>query len=96
MKTILATNHPPLRAYSESTLVALRSEAGLATDIFSGSDILADAAADADAIFSSWGMPTLTAEEIAAHLPRVRAVFYAAGSVQAFARPFLEHGIRVY
>ena len=115
MKTILSTNHPPLRAYSESTLAALRSEAGLAQfsgcggvapqisgcggvapRVFTSADILADAAADADAIFSSWGMPTLTAEEIAAHLPRLRAVFYAAGSVQFFARPFLERGIRVY
>ena len=59
-------------------------------------DILAGAAADADAIFSSWGMPALTPDEIAAHLPRLRALFYAAGSVQEFARPFLARGVRVW
>ena len=59
-------------------------------------EVLAGAAADADVIFSSWGMPAFTSDEIAAHLPRVRALFYAAGSVQGFARPFLERGVRVY
>ena len=47
-----------------------------------------------EVVFSTWGMPNLTAEQIAA-LPNLRAVFYAAGSVQGFARPLLEHGIRV-
>ena len=93
----LATNAPPLRAYSESTLASLRSEAGLsAGPAFSREDILAGAGKDADAIFSSWGMPEFSPAEVAACLPRLRALFYAAGSVQSFARPFLENGVRVY
>lgn len=47
-----------------------------------------------EVIFSTWGMPALSAEEIA-RLPELKAVFYAAGSVQGFARPFLEAGITV-
>ncbi len=47
-------------------------------------------------IFSTWGMPRLTADEIHAKLPDLKAVFYAAGSVQYFARPFIECGVRVY
>lgn len=47
-------------------------------------------------IFSTWGMPALTGEQIDEYLPNLEAVFYAAGSVQAFARPFLEKGIRVF
>jgi len=47
-------------------------------------------------IFSTWGMPSLTEEEIAEYLPRLEAVFYAAGSVQYFARPFLNRGIRIF
>lgn len=98
MTSILLSESPPLRAYSEATLAALRGEAGLAfrATPFTRADVLAGAAADADAIFSSWGMPEFTAGEIAAHLPRLRALFYAAGSVQGFARPFLERGVRVY
>ncbi len=46
--------------------------------------------------FSTWGMPVLTEEEIALCLPKLEAVFYGAGSVQAFARPFLSRGIKVF
>ena len=45
-------------------------------------------------IFSTWGMPALSAEQLSA-MPNLRAVFYAAGSVQGFARPFLAREIVV-
>lgn len=47
-------------------------------------------------LFSTWGMPAFTEEELEACFPQLRAVFYAAGSVQAFARPLLNRGIRVF
>lgn len=47
-------------------------------------------------IFSTWGMLRLTKEEIAEYFPSVRAVFYAAGSVQHFAKEFLQSGIKVF
>lgn len=47
-------------------------------------------------IFTTWGMPTLTEAEINCYFPNLKAVFYAAGSVQAFARPFLRKNIRVF
>jgi phosphoglycerate dehydrogenase-like enzyme len=47
-------------------------------------------------IFSSWGMPVFTEEQLSRHFPNLKAVFYAAGTVQAFARPFLNKGIRVF
>ncbi|WP_395088835.1 hydroxyacid dehydrogenase [Armatimonas sp.] len=47
-----------------------------------------------EVIFSTWGMPCLTESQLDA-LPSLRAVFYAAGSVQSFARPLLERGITV-
>ena len=51
---------------------------------------------EAEYAFSTWGMPVLTQEEIAALLPNLKALFYAAGSVQAFARPFLDRGVRIF
>ena len=51
---------------------------------------------DVSFLFSTWGMPELTEEEIAAWFPALECVFYAAGSVQKFARPFLNRGIRVF
>ena len=46
--------------------------------------------------FSTWGMASLTGSQIQKYLPQLEAVFYAAGSVQYFARPFLEQGIAVH
>lgn len=52
----------------------------------------ADALTKADYIFSTWGMPCLERGFIASSLPNLKAVFYGAGSVQGFAREFLEEG----
>lgn len=50
---------------------------------------------DVEVVFATWGMPELSEEEIGQYLPKLKAVFYAAGSVQEFARPFLNKGIIV-
>lgn len=47
-----------------------------------------------EVIFATWGMPLLNATHLDA-MPNLRAVFYAAGSVQGFARPCLERDILV-
>ena len=47
---------------------------------------------DLQVIFSTWGMIELGANELG-RLPALEAVFYAAGSVQQFARPILERDI---
>lgn len=51
---------------------------------------------DVSVVFSTWGMPQLTEQEIGDYLPSLEYVFYAAGSVQYFARPFLNLGVRVF
>lgn len=84
------------RVYPPDLVEALRAEAGLDPAPLSEADLRAGAAADADALFSTWGMPSLSEEELAAALPRLRAVFYAAGSVQAFARPLLARDVAVF
>ena len=50
----------------------------------------------AEVIFSTWGMPRLEKAEIREIFPELRAVFYAAGSVQAFAGPFISSGVKVF
>lgn len=44
---------------------------------------------DVEVLFATWGMPPLDADFLAA-APRLRAVFYAAGSVKGFATPEAE------
>ena len=51
---------------------------------------------DVEILFSTWGIATLSEEEIAKYFPSLKGVFYAAGSVQAFARQYLNKGIRVF
>jgi phosphoglycerate dehydrogenase-like enzyme len=46
-------------------------------------------------IFSTWGMPAINEAQISA-FPLLKALFYAAGSVQHFALPFLSRGIRIF
>jgi phosphoglycerate dehydrogenase-like enzyme len=47
-----------------------------------------------EVIFSTWGLSELQQEHLD-KLPNLKIVFYGAGSVQKFARPFLERGIRM-
>ena len=46
--------------------------------------------------FASWGVPALTEGEIRTYLPKLKALFYAAGTVQDFAQPFLNCGVKVF
>ena len=65
--------------------------------LYKKADILAapEKFADTEIIFSTWGMPVFTEEEIRTYLPALKCVFYAAGSVQGCARPFLTGGVTV-
>ncbi len=46
--------------------------------------------------FATWGMLKFTEEEIKEYLPSLKMLFYSAGTVQYFAEPFLNCGIRVF
>jgi phosphoglycerate dehydrogenase-like enzyme len=49
-----------------------------------------------EVVLCTWSMEALSAEQIERYFPSLRAVFYVAGSVRYFARPFLERGVRVF
>lgn len=51
---------------------------------------------DCEIGFATWGMPKFTKEEIKEYMPKMKAIFYSAGTVQYFAHPFLECGIKVF
>lgn len=71
---------------------------GAAETVYRKADVLANSEkfAETEFVFSTWGMAAFTEEEIGRLFPSLKAVFYAAGSVQAFARPFLNKGVRVF
>ena len=99
MKAIyLVQNKGSLRAvYAESLREELAARYGEML-LLSKEELEANAAqlTDTEFIFSTWSMPSLTEEEIRRYFPALRAVFYGAGSVQGFARPFLNLGVQVF
>jgi phosphoglycerate dehydrogenase-like enzyme len=51
---------------------------------------------DIEYAFGTWQVPKFTEVEVAKYFPSLKAFFYGAGSVQYFAKPFLNNGIRVF
>ncbi|MDD6174324.1 MAG: hydroxyacid dehydrogenase [Firmicutes bacterium] len=99
MKSVLMGGNAIRNVYPAETRSELQKKAGLDTEqVFTGENWRSHTGelAEADAIFSTWGMPAFSEEEIRQYLPNVREVYYAAGSVQAFAKPFLHCGVRVF
>lgn len=82
------------RVYAEKQLAALAGRVELLPGVFS--DIHDEHLADVEAIFSTWGMLSPSEAEIRTYLPNLKYVFYAAGTVQAFAKPFLNCGVRIF
>jgi phosphoglycerate dehydrogenase-like enzyme len=48
--------------------------------------------AEIEVIFGSWGIPSFSDAQLA-RMPKLRAVFYAAGNVRKFVQPLLDHDI---
>lgn len=84
--------------YSRDVIKAIKKNAIIEEVVYTRKDVLnaSQRFADVEVLFSTWGMPAFTEEEIKACFPRLEAVFYAAGSVQSFARPFLACGVKVF
>ena len=101
MRSLLLGDSPPHLdlVFAPDLRRRLERDFGLDPQPRSAADLRAAAPgafADVELLFSTWGMPALPEEEIRRLFPRLRALFYAAGSVQAFARPFLAAGVRVF
>ncbi len=84
--------------YSEYTVKRIGGLTELDTASYTKEDVLMNKErfSDTEYIFSTWGMPSFTKEEIEEYFPSLKCVFYSAGSVQSFARPFLESKIKVF
>lgn len=86
------------RVYDEQTLLRLHELTGIEKKAYTKADILGDPSSfeDVEFLFSTWGMPEFTEDEIKRDLPSLKCVFYGAGTVQKFARPFLNCGVKIF
>ena len=84
--------------YCKEVTDEIRALAELDDRVYTKEDVLSDPKrfGEVEIIFSTWGMPAFTEEEIALCFPKLEAVFYAAGTVQKFARPFLARSVKVF
>lgn len=85
------------QVFDEDICEKLHALTGIEKKLYTKADILNAPRqfVDVEMIFSTWGMPVFTVEEIKTYLPALKSVFYGAGTVQFFARPFLECGVQV-
>lgn len=86
------------QVYPDQRMEQIRALCEISDEVVTSENLLSrkEELQKAEYIFSTWGMLSLTEEQIAELLPSLKAVFYAAGSVQYFARPFLNRGIKVF
>lgn len=83
--------------FSDDDIRTISSSCELDKTVYNKNDVLSGAfPADTEYIFSTWGMPSFTIDEIQKYMHSLRCVFYGAGSVRGFAREFLDSGIRVF
>lgn len=96
MKTIIFSNNVARTqgVYGPAQKEQLRALYGCDCNVYPKEDL--PKLRDTEYIFSTWGMPTLTEEEIREYLPNLKCIFYGAGSVKAFAPAFLNCGIRIF
>lgn len=82
------------RVYGAERIADLKRLAAFGDGVVTEEDFFGHDLSETEYIFSTWGMFPFT-EEMFVRLPRLRAVFYAAGATDKFAGPFLERGIKV-
>ena len=91
-------NDKMFSVYDEKTVLDLQGQVEIEKRIYTKAEVLGDpkSFSDVELIFSTWGMPVFTEEEIRLCFPSLRCVFYGAGTVQAFARPFIRCKVKVF
>lgn len=84
------------RVYYPAVKKCLAAEFSLDDKLYGKADLEKADFSGVEILFSTWGIATLSEAEIQKYFPSLKGVFYAAGSVQAFARQYLERGVRVF
>ena len=100
MKAIFLCKDDPMvfRVFDDQTVSEIAKYVPIEKIIYQKEDVLREPEKfrNVEFIFSTWGMPEFTEDEIRTLFPALTCVFYGAGSVQKFARPFLNCGVKVF
>ncbi len=84
--------------YNADTLFELQKLTNIENKIYTRADVLSEPTrfSSVEIIFSTWGMPEFTEDEIKVCFPSLKCIFYGAGTVQKFALPFLRCGVKIF
>jgi phosphoglycerate dehydrogenase-like enzyme len=85
------------KIYNDEVMQKLTDEFEFPAEIINKNNIeqFKDFTNECKYIFTTWGMLDLSEEDIAKYFSKCEVVFYGAGSVQYFARNYLNRGIRI-
>ncbi len=85
------------KVYTQAVLTKLKAYGELSDRIDKGNiEYHKEFLKDCEIAFATWGMPSFSENEIKKYMPELKVLFYSAGTVQYFAKPFLDCGIRVF
>lgn len=86
------------RVFIPEIIEELKQSYNLCPDLISKKNIEthSDFLKETECIFCTWGVECFTRDEIKKYFPNLKCVYYAAGSVQHFAKEFLDCGVRVF
>ncbi len=82
--------------YAEKTKELLSEELEFLPPITKREDLSREDIREISYIFTTWGMFSVSEDEIKSSFTSLEAVFYAAGSVRHFAEPFIKCGVKVF
>lgn len=96
-KSVILNNSPESVSYvySPEQLAEIAALTDLRPGVAGLAELEKGELRDVEVLFSTWGMIPLTEAQLDA-VPSLKAVFYAAGATDYFARPFLARGIKVF
>ena len=81
--------------FSEEQIREIGKMTELRSGVASADDVDQGLLQDTEVVFTTWQMPPLTEEQLA-KMPNLKAVFYAAGATDYFARPCFARNIKVF
>ena len=84
-----------LRVYPQNLIDELAAISELMPGVQTPENVDNGDLADVEILFSTWGMPILTPEQLD-KMPKLEAVFYAAGAVDHFAPNLFERNIKIF
>ncbi len=80
--------------YTKEQKEKLLSMADMSEYVYNINDVQAGKLADIEVIFSTWGVPAFADEDIK-KMPKLQAIFYAAGATDMFARACFNNNVKV-